>query len=401
MVVIEMLPAQEGDCFLISVDNNYHILVDGGTPYTYTHYLKARLIKLAKEKKAIDLLIVTHIDNDHIGGIIPFIKENGRAFSPQIIPVREVWYNSYRHLQFDKNGKMGFREREILNSIVANGAAEENIKNINAGVKDISGFQGTTLAGLLYSNGYNWNTISNNLPIKKGVSREIDKGIRIKVIAPQDNELEELGKVWKKQLMQRKYSFLFSDELLFDDAYEYYMRFLREPFVEACVISYTKKDENIEKLAYKEYPQDTSVVNNSSICFEIDYKGTPLLFLGDKSVDSLDMNLIKEKYALLKVPHHGSNNNYSVEFARKVQAEIYMISTNGKKYRHPDKGTVAKIICYNKAEKKIIFNYNKLPVFDFLNGIELSKYNVRIQKPDDQESMVINIEGEAQWNFEN
>lgn len=393
MIVVEMLPAQEGDCFLIAVDNKYHILVDGGTPYTYRHYLKSRLIKLAEDKKVIDLLIITHVDNDHIGGIIPFIKENGKASNPQIIPVKEVWHNSYRHLQFDKNGKLEFREREILKSIVAKGAMEEHIKNNDEGVKDISGYQGTTLAGLLYSNGYNWNTISNNLPIKKGVFQEIDKNIHIKVIAPQDNELEELGKVWKKQLMQKKHSFLFSDELLFDDAYEYYMRFLREPFIEAREISYMKEEENIEKLAYKEYPSDISVVNNSSICFEIDYKGTLLLFLGDKSVGSLDMNLIKEKYALLKVPHHGSNNNYSIEFAKKVHADVYLLSTNGRKYQHPDKEMVAKIIYFNKEKKKIFFSYNNLSIFDFLNGIELSRYNVEIQRPDRYETLVINIEG--------
>lgn len=393
MIVVEMLPAQEGDCFLIAVDNKYHILVDGGTPYTYRHYLKSRLIKLAEDKKVIDLLIVTHVDNDHIGGIISFIKENGNASNPQIIPVKEVWHNSYRHLQFDKNGKLEFREKEILKSIVAKGAMEEHIKNNDESVKDISGYQGTTLAGLLYSNGYNWNTISNNLPIRKGVFQEIDKNIHIKVIAPQDNELEELGKVWKKQLMQKKHSFLFSDELLFDDAYEYYMRFLREPFIEAREISYMKEEENIEKLAYKEYPSDISVVNNSSICFEIDYKGTLLLFLGDKSVGSLDMNLIKEKYALLKVPHHGSNNNYSIEFAKKVHADVYLLSTNGRKYQHPDKEMVAKIIYFNKEKKKIFFNYNDLSIFDFLNGIELSRYNVEIQRPDRYETLVINIEG--------
>lgn len=393
MIVVEMLPAQEGDCFLIAVDNKYHILVDGGTPYTYRHYLKSRLIKLAEDKKVIDQLIVTHVDNDHIGGIIPFIKENGNASNPQIIPVKEVWHNSYRHLQFDKNGKLEFREKEILKSIVAKGAMEEHIKNNDESVKDISGYQGTTLAGLLYSNGYNWNTISNNLPIKKGVFQEIDKNIHIKVIAPQDNELEELGKVWKKQLMQKKHSFLFSDELLFDDAYEYYMRFLREPFIEAREISYMKEEENIEKLAYKEYPSDISVVNNSSICFEIDYKGTLLLFLGDKSVGSLDMNLIKEKYALLKVPHHGSNNNYSIEFAKKVHADVYLLSTNGRKYQHPDKEMIAKIIYFNKEKKKMFFNYNNLSIFDFLNGIELSRYNVEIQRPDRYETLVINIEG--------
>ena len=62
---------------------------------------------------------------------------------------------------------------------------------------------------------------------------------------------------------------------------------------------------------------------------------------------------------------------------------------------------VAKIIYFNKEKKKIFFNYNDLSIFDFLNGIELSRYNVEILRPDRYETLVINIEGGEKWNFGN
>ena len=84
------------------INEDIHILIDGGTANTYRTYLRERLIQLRNDGKAIDLLVVTHIDNDHIGGIIELLKENGSNENPHIIEIRNIWHNSYRHLQFDK-----------------------------------------------------------------------------------------------------------------------------------------------------------------------------------------------------------------------------------------------------------------------------------------------------------
>ena len=91
------------------------------------------------------MLIVTHIDNDHIGGIIELLKENGSDMDSKIIRIRNIWHNSYRHLQFEKNQKLGRSEKNILNKIIANG---EVYFNYNLGKNNlISAIQGTTLLG--------------------------------------------------------------------------------------------------------------------------------------------------------------------------------------------------------------------------------------------------------------
>ena len=60
---------------------------------------------------------------------------------------------------------------------------------------------------------------------------------------------------------------------------------------------------------------------------------------------------------VLKVPHHGSYWN-NCEIMENVIANNYIISTDGKRYGHPDKNILANIIINNKQKKKIIFNYD-------------------------------------------
>lgn len=79
---ITLLPAEHGDCIFVSA-YDYNILIDGGVAQTYQDLhdrrnpdkpLKLLIDKLHEENKHIDLLIVTHVDDDHIGGIIECLK---------------------------------------------------------------------------------------------------------------------------------------------------------------------------------------------------------------------------------------------------------------------------------------------------------------------------------------
>lgn len=48
-IEIEVLPANEGDCILITIEKeDIHILIDGGTAETYRNYLKTRLQRCTK-----------------------------------------------------------------------------------------------------------------------------------------------------------------------------------------------------------------------------------------------------------------------------------------------------------------------------------------------------------------
>jgi len=72
MINIELIQAAQGDCIWIEygedADSLHRILIDGGTQGTYKH-LKERIENLSPDERHFDLLVITHIDSDHIAGI--------------------------------------------------------------------------------------------------------------------------------------------------------------------------------------------------------------------------------------------------------------------------------------------------------------------------------------------
>ena len=371
-IEIEVLPANEGDCILITIENeDMHILIDGGTAETYRNYLRSRLIQLRNEGKKIDLLIVTHIDNDHIGGIIELLKENGTNTNPKIIGIDNIWHNSYRHLQFEKNQTLGKAEKNILYKIIDNGEVSSNYNSGNNSA--ISAIQGTTLAGLIFQGGYHWNEqFDEQAVMNNGIYYQFGKECFVTVLKPNISDLEKLGSKWKRDLQKSKYSFTFSKDKLFDDAFEYYCRYMpTDVNGNNETISYSDRNTQemtIEEISREPVRADNSVTNRSSISVIIKYKNKKLLFLADNIADGVLECLPPEDrwYSLVKLPHHGSVNNISENFIECIESDTYVVSTNSEKYDHPDIETLAKIACKRtEYVKRIYFNYKIDKVADF------------------------------------
>lgn len=73
-MIIKCFPADYGDCILVTICNateKYNILIDCGFTNTYNMYVKNELENL----KALDLLVLTHIDIDHIQGAIELFND--------------------------------------------------------------------------------------------------------------------------------------------------------------------------------------------------------------------------------------------------------------------------------------------------------------------------------------
>ena len=91
---LNLFPALNGDCILVEYVEYRYILIDGGYVDTYKTYLLPRLIEIAANGGVIDVIVVTHIDSDHISGIIKLFEEDKLPIS-----IGEIWYNGYRHVQ--------------------------------------------------------------------------------------------------------------------------------------------------------------------------------------------------------------------------------------------------------------------------------------------------------------
>ena len=378
---IEMLPANEGDCILVTIPHeDVRILIDGGTSETYTSCLRERLLHIKEEGKGIDLLVVTHIDNDHIGGIIELLKENGSFAESKIIKIQNIWHNSYRHLQFHKGLETGEAEKQILKKIIAQGVSQE-MRQFSEGKKEVSALQGTSLAALILQGGYNWNLQFFGKAVKKQQEKiRLGDACTIEVLLPRQEELEKLAKKWKYELKRSRISFQFSEDKLFDDAYEYYYRFLaQENNGEKKQISAKIKEcediKEIEKLAERQGRTDSSKTNVASISLLLEYRGKRILLLADNMAGKIMENgKVSGIFDAIKLPHHGSVRNISDEFLTNCVTEKYLISTSSEKYGHPDIETLAKIMV-NRAEypKQIYFNYEIEKVKEFEERVKWDK----------------------------
>src|SRR6478752_7301035 len=92
---IEVLPARLGDCLLVECRRptgpTWRMLVDGGPPDTWP-LLEARLRRLDPADRHIDVAVITHIDNDHIGGMLELLASDLAA------DVADFWFNGPPHL---------------------------------------------------------------------------------------------------------------------------------------------------------------------------------------------------------------------------------------------------------------------------------------------------------------
>ncbi|KIL24203.1 hypothetical protein B4134_3017 [Bacillus safensis] len=404
---IEVYPALEGDCFLISIGNEIktNILIDGGFAETYHGYLKPRLLRMAEHGEELDLVVVTHVDSDHIEGIIELFKENGTAKNPLIIPITEVWHNSYRHLDSikQKGEELIPDEKRILAGIISQGGIVSKKKKNNPN-KDVSAKDGSTLAALLYNGEYNWNSLYGGRAINcNNVGLiSLTPDINIRMLSPNSESLRKLEKYWVKELRKKKYDFKLTDDKLFDDAYEFYLLSQRDSQQnnENKNVSHKDKKLSLDYLLSKKMNHDGSSVNGSSISFIIEYKEKKLLFLADSHPRKIHKEIQELVYKFnydplfdfVKVSHHGSHRNTSVELLSLIDSPIYLFSTNGKKNNHPNSETIARIISRKKEEthRHLIFNY---PIKnDLLSDEELRKeYRFSVELSDGKQIKVIDL----------
>lgn len=369
-MIIEMFPAENGDSFLIGLDNGKNIVIDMGYATTYRNFIKDRFIDLNNKNQCIDLLIITHIDEDHIEGAIEFFEENGASEKPRIIEVKEIWYNSYRHLQFQKNKVSGisrFEKRKLEEIKLSN---SEKSRDENNEFSNVSARQGSTLAGYLYEYGYSslkWNKSFNHETVNLDFLDEIILGdVKFHILSPDSKKLSKLSKLWLGQLIKMDKDFNISDEVIFDDAYEMYIK-NSKPLVdveEERNVSYSSKDfEDIITKKIHQGKKDSTESNGSSISFILEYKDKKLLFLSDSHEDIILDNIKKYskseeviEFDVIKISHHGSLKN-NFKWIEKLHSNQYIISTNGRSHGHPHKEVLAKILQNNTKQKKFYFNY--------------------------------------------
>jgi beta-lactamase superfamily II metal-dependent hydrolase len=329
MFVINLLPANHGDCIWIEYgtpEQSHSILIDGGPAYAYPH-LRARLQKdlNTRPKPHIDLMVITHVDADHIGGILEFLRE-----LPFHITIGDVWFNGWHHFPA--------------------GAADE-----------MGPLQGEHLAALLRQHRAPWNTLFDGkaVVVPDGGDlprRELPGGMVLTLLSPTPDGLSTLQPKWRAVLKNAGLGEPSLDETL---------EKLRTP-VQDEIEALEPPVLNVERLLKVPFAKDTSPANGSSIAFLAEYEGKSCLFAGDafphvlvqnvkrlcqhRDIDSLAVNA-------LKVAHHGGQRNLSIELLNQITCSKYLFSTNGRIFGHPHHETIARIVGSTSMPKDLYFNY--------------------------------------------
>ena len=350
LLTLEPLEAHEGDCLLLhwgTVENPRLAIIDGGPGDIYQNSLLPRLKAIRKNRKlpqlAIDLVMVSHVDNDHVVGVKKLFQQlkdeivKNITFVNRPFTVKRLWHNTFNDIL---NDRIDQYYQTLTASLQASLNGVPNpllIQGLQAAYRSrhggtLSEAEATDIALILAGHAegrslrdsfqflYNANQISplnapfqdnNGQPtlIALGLSQPsttIDH-LNFVIVGPMNSEIQALQTAFDAYIKSKGLQ------------------------VQAVLAAYA----------------DKSVPNLSSIVFLVEMNGRRVLLTGDARGDKIIQGLTQAgllkngslKVDILKVPHHGSDRNVTPDFFKQIIADIYVFSGDGK-HGNPERDTL-------------------------------------------------------------
>ena len=325
---LRFLPASEGDAVWIrwGDDLSHQLLVDMGKART-GKAIRARLERLADTDRPFELLVVTHIDGDHIGGVL-----SGLVEAPPLpgLTFKDIWFNGWPHL----HGKRVRRPGE------------------SSGLEPMGAAQGELLSDWLTGP---WNEAFGRGPVaREDPLKTIDlvDQLRLTVLGPTTTRLQNLQGTWATEVELA----IEQGRLPASSGLESMGR--QKPVRPDLV---TKPDLNV--LADEISKSDPSPSNGTSITLLLEWRGRRVLLTGDAfASDVVDgLGLLGEPgpvpIDVFKLPHHGSDGNVSDALVQAVTCRDWVFSTDGGVHYHPDAAAVARVVRKaGEPRPRLLFN---------------------------------------------
>ncbi len=362
MFRITALPAAEGDALWIEYGNASkpsRIIIDGGTLGSET-IVREQIAALAANERVFDLLVVTHVDSDHIAGVVKLLndKKLGTTF-------RDVWFNAWRHIDPERTDVLGPVEGELLSALLTDRHDPWNRAfNGNAVVTPAAG----------------------PLPVVT-----LDGGMKLTLLSPNREVLTKLAPEWKKTVEEAGL-----DPGNVDAAREELAK--RHKYAPPSdVLGDTVA---VAELADSDFHTDTTKPNATSIAFVAEFEGRSCLFTGDAQMPVLvpavrrlcaERGVQRLQIDVLKLPHHGSKANISVELLDLLDCGGYVASSSGAKFGHPDPEAIARVIVHGGDKPTLHFNY-RTKFNDMWDSTELRfKFKYKTAYPDGGDGIVVDL----------
>ena len=334
MYTIDVLQAAHGDCLFVEYGSSRQtrrLLIDGG-PLETLPALECRLREAITFGKWIDLVVLTHVDADHVEGLIRILGE-----SPAQITPREIWFNGWTEL--DEHSQLSAMQGEFFGALISRRYADRH--NISWGGKSV--------------------VVPDWGPLPSIV---IDGGLTVTLLSPSAEKLSAMRKSWRSDLLKRGLS-----PGALDAAWNRLLtsRSLR-PRGDHSMLAGT--DPGAE-LVDDRFRGDDAPANGSSIAFLAEHEeGGSCLFLADAHPDALVKSLARllaerkvDRLAVdaVKLAHHGSRFNFNRELLGMIESSRFIVSTDGSRFEHPDPEVIDNIIDHSTVRPpEILFNYHSV-----------------------------------------
>jgi len=317
-ITIEVLHGAHGDAIWIECAREgrpWRMVVDGGPPEA-AGALAARVDAMPPGDRALDVVVVSHIDSDHIGGILPLLERDD-------LDIGDVWFNALPQLP----------------------EADERPTRSVAEGEDLVGL----LSGVTRGRPLPWNRVAGGGAIATPADRtfceyQLTDGPQITLLSPTPKRLLALRRIWDDALTRLHRGE--SEEI--------------EPPAPPEPLS------DLVALAASKTTNDTSVPNGSSIAFLLEHRGASCLLGADafptvlggalwalvnaRSIDRVAVDAVK-------LPHHGSQKNVGAKLLTLLSTTHFLISTNGDRFGHPDDVSLARAVTANSSRPTLWFNY--------------------------------------------
>lgn len=350
---LTMFQSGKGDCLLLTDrGDTTRILVDGGMPDAYTDHAAAGLSALRKKtKKDIDLVYISHIDQDHIGGILRMlddevlwrvhehqVKNGNRKHPAPRVPrppkIGGIWHNAFRD-QLPKKAEPIAETLAAMAPILSGAALDE--------LREIGRTQGEMASSVDEAMRVSRRISPEQLKIplnreakgKLMMRRKGQPAIKlgrfvITVLAPSAKQLDDLRADWgewldkatsKKMLTQLRQDSRADEKSLGAADFNQLFAMIR-----------------LQAEAFGD-PESITPPNLASLMLLVEEGRQSILLTGDGRWDHLIEGLEETgrlarggrfNVDILKVPHHGSRNNVvDTDLLNRVIAKDYVFCGDG------------------------------------------------------------------------
>lgn len=364
---LTIFPSGKGDCLLLTGGDGKRMLIDGGIKASFVEHVAPVLSKLGpssgdkKRNARIDVVYVSHIDEDHIAGVLELLDQlvawkiydhkraNGDARypepdSPRPPGVAGIWHNGFDGQVRENAGEI--EELLAATATVLSGHPDQAFQMVAAEHQNLATSQKQALL-LQRRIGAKQLGIALNRPargrlmmVRKGKRPFAVGGMQVYVLGPSRRYLDELRKEWNDWLEKNK------KELA---KIRRKARDLEEELGASEVSSFIGL--RVAEARALGNVGDVTAPNLASLMILVEEGRKSLLLTGDGFSDhaleglrhhgKLDRGGLHVN--VLKIPHHGASANLTVEFARTVTANHYIFCGNGE-HGNPELEVVEAII---------------------------------------------------------